>query len=327
MVIFCLAFTAFLLINPKAAANAVKSGLVFFGGVLVPSLFPITFITSFVMKSIRFTGAKGKRMKPFFILFFSLIGGYTVGAKLIGDAFKSKGISEKCAQTLSLFCTNAGVGFCISVVGAGVLNSLYAGVLLYLCNIVYSVVGFIIFLPEISNSDVPETAPDAVRISDVFCETVGETAQVLLKIGGFTAIFSAVNLFLNELGIGFLSLFFEITTAVNKTRNLPLLALLLGFGGISVIFQVLSVAEKAVDIKSFLISRVCHGLVSFGLMSLASRLFKISVPVFALSSGVSVLPFFDRAAVSLSAVVSVIMLILSLESKNRGGNLREDLLQ
>lgn len=250
-----------------------------------------------------------------------------MGAKLIADSVGQGELSKKQAKMFSFICTNGGVGFIISAVGGGVLRSETAGLVLFLCHIIYPVAGFIILFPKMENGGVPLMPADKKRISDIFCETVSETAQVLLKIGGFVAVFSAVNAFLEQTKLGFLSFFFEIATAVNKTSNLPFLSFLLGFGGVSVIFQVLSIADDMINTKTFLLSRLLHGFVAFALTALVSKVFKIAVPVGAVLNKVPLSAYHDSLSVSVCAVISVIILIISLEGKNRGGNLREDLLQ
>ena len=328
--LFIFALSSFLIsafiFCPERATGSIRAGLFYFSSVLVPSLFPITFMTSFVMKTTLKDLRKGQKSSIFFIFFFSLIGGYVIGAKLISDALREGAITKKQGEMLSLFCVNGGVGFIITAVGTGIFGSQKAGLLLYASGALYSVLGFLVFLPKISKGGGFCGAAYQKPISVVFCETVAETAQVLINIAGFVILFSAVNSYLSGTKLAFLTDFFEITTAVNDDHSLPYLSMLLGFGGVSVILQILSVMKGAVRIKPFLISRLLHAGFSFAFTYVFIKIFKISLPVAALQKAV-VMPYYDRFCVSLFAVVSMIMLILSLEGKNRGGNLREDLLQ
>lgn len=319
----CVIFVFLLMSYPESSVNAVRGGLYYFGSVLIPSIFPITLITSLIMK---IAAPKSRKQSMTAIFFFSLTGGYIIGAKLIKDALESQRITKRQGRFLSLFCVNGGIGFIVSAVGVGIFGQIKAGLLLYLCNILYSIAGFLIFFPKEKETGGYKIRKTEKPFSVLFCDTVSETAGVMIKIGGFVLLFSAVNSCLENIGAGFLSDLFEITTAVNKAHSLPVLSLLIGFSGISVIFQILSVIGDIVDLKLFLLSRAAHALFSFAAMYLLTKFVNVALPVSA-ASRISVSPFYDSLSVSVFSVITVIMLILSLEGKNRGGNLSEDLLK
>lgn len=64
----------------------------------------------------------------------SFVAGYPVGAGMTAALFSEGRISQSDAQRMTLFCVNAGPAFVIGGVGAGMLGSVRAGVII-LCHL------------------------------------------------------------------------------------------------------------------------------------------------------------------------------------------------
>lgn len=319
-------FLVTLLIFPKECSNSVSEALLYCGSVVIPSLFPITFICLFIMELTKDNFYKAQYI---IIFIFSLLGGYIVGAKLIEEAYMKGNINKKSADILRCFCLNGGIGFIIIAVGSLLYGSAKIGVILYICHISYSVFGFIIFYKKLKKPKKVISRKNQEKLSDLFCLTAQNTCDTIIKICGFVIIFSVVNAIFQKLGIPFyFSMFFEITTSLKSVKNIFIAAFLLGFGGVSIIFQVISVSKKSgVNLKILLPSLIIHGAFSTILTYFAVKISGISAPVF--SSGIETVYQMakTKASLSLSLVLMVILFIISAEGKNRGGNLRDDLLQ
>lgn len=319
-------FLATLLIFPKESSKGVSEALLYCGSVVIPSLFPITFICLFIMELLK---DKFYNAQYLIIFIFSLLGGYIVGAKLIEEAFVKGNISKKSADILRCFCLNGGIGFIIIAVGSLIFNSQKIGIILYICHIFYSVLGFIIFYKKLKKPKKVISRKNQEKLSEIFCLTAQNTCDTVIKICGFVIIFSVVNAIFQKLGIPFyFSMFFEITTSLKSVKNIFVAAFLLGFGGISVIFQVISVSKKSgVNLKILLPSLFIHGVFSAVLTYYTVKISGISAPAF--SSGIETVYQMakTKASLSLSLVLMVILFIISAEGKNKGGNLRDDLLQ
>lgn len=263
----------------------------------------------------------------FLIFIFSCIGGYVVGAKLIENAYLSGNISKKDAQKMHCFCINGGAGFIIVAVGFTMYGLKSVGFLLYFSHILYSIIVFLILKRKININENKSSTSNS--LSDIFCVSVAESSSTLLTVCSFVIAFSVINGYLAKIKyLSYLTYFTELTMALNNTRNLYFSAFLIGIGGISVFFQVLAISKNAgVKIKLFLSSLVLHGVFSSFVTFLLIKIFKISPSVF--SSGGKVVLSMANSSISLSVslIFTVLLLILSLEGKNRGGNLREDLLQ
>ena len=131
------------------------------------------------------------------------------------------------------------------------------------------------------------------NLGDVLADSIMKSINTVVLIGGFVVLFSVVismldssktlfilsNLLapiLNLFGIssyystGFISGIIELTNGVNTISLLPaktislniiLCAFLIGFGGISVLLQVLSITSKnKISIKPYVYGKLLHGL-------------------------------------------------------------------
>ena len=227
-------------------------------------------------------------------LFVGLTGGYPMGAAYIADMHRDGLISAHEAEQLLAFCNNSGPAFIMGAVGVGVFGSIKIGLLLYLAHILSAVaVGIILRgkgentpaadpIPASTPQSLSQALPDAVRqavISSlnvcgfVVCFTV---FVGLLDAGGF---FSTVSGYLSStLGMELhwsrarLTGSLELGSGTGAMRglsaapsSLALAAAILGWGGVSVQFQTMSVLADA-EIKCALhlagrIMSACFGAV------------------------------------------------------------------
>ena len=133
------------------------------------------------------------------------------------------------------------------------------------------------------------------NLGEVLAESISSSINSILIIGGFVVIFSSIVSILNSSGIlniveilltpvfnllnidaSFISPiftgFFEITNGKNSISsitckkisiNLIFTAFLLGFGGLSVFLQVLSIVSKSdLSIKPYIYGKILHGIIS-----------------------------------------------------------------
>lgn len=133
------------------------------------------------------------------------------------------------------------------------------------------------------------------NLGEVLAESISSSINSILIIGGFVVIFSSIVSILNSSGIlniveilltpvfnllnidaSFISPiftgFFEITNGINSISsitckkisiNLIFTAFLLGFGGLSVFLQVLSIVSKSdLSIKPYIYGKILHGIIS-----------------------------------------------------------------
>lgn len=133
------------------------------------------------------------------------------------------------------------------------------------------------------------------NLGEVLANSITSSISTILLIGGFVVIFSSIISILNASGFieliehffatfanyfnidpSFISSFFtgflEITNGISSISNIAckkisiniiLTAFLLGFGGISVLLQVLSITSKTdLSIKPYIYGKILHGLLA-----------------------------------------------------------------
>ena len=151
---------------------------------------------------------------------------------------------------------------------------------------------------DVSNTFSANSSTKSVRLEnlgEVISDSIKSSISTILVIGGFIVVFSAIISILNASGItknviflftpifnylnidtsfisGLFTGIFEITNGINTisciiTKNLLInlifTSFLLGFGGISVMLQVLSIISKTdLSAKPYIIGKLLHGIIS-----------------------------------------------------------------
>ena len=135
---------ALLFLNPESAANGMRSGLNLCATVVIPSLFPFLVVSAFLIRS-GLSARIGRLLGPVTRLLFGLpgctaapvlmgmLGGYPVGVKAAAELYEQGQLTHAQSSRMICFCVNAGPAFTIGAVGAGMLGSVQAGVVLYAC--------------------------------------------------------------------------------------------------------------------------------------------------------------------------------------------------
>lgn len=133
------------------------------------------------------------------------------------------------------------------------------------------------------------------NLGEILAESITSSISTIFLIGGFVVIFSSIISILNSTGIlnissycfypilnflhidtefasSFISGFLEITNGINTISNIAckkislniiITSFLLGFGGISVLLQVLSITSKTdLSIKPYLYGKLLHGIIA-----------------------------------------------------------------
>lgn len=323
-----------LLHYPNAMATGISRGLSICSTVIIPTLYPFMLLAGLLANSPfcrhpgRILTAVTRRLfglpgccGPAILL--SLVGGYPAGAIAIAQLREREQITEEETRRMTIFCVNGGPGFIVSTVGAGLLNSVQAGVLLFTAQATISVAFGILLgrghrhLAEASTAPLPPKKPMAQIVSD--------TCAALLTMCGFVVL-AAMGLALVEgcnLAKGLASLFRTDTTTVSTifaavtevscgcialsggVRLTPLwLSLTLSWGGLSVQGQLAAVLPREQIIGwRFWRWRLLHGALSGGL---AMGLFAL-FPMYhsTVNSTTAVVPY------SVSVAATLMLLLLS----------------
>lgn len=241
-----------------------------------------------------------------FALIMGIISGYPVGAKIVSN-FKAQGICTdvECERLLA-FTNNSGPLFIIGTVGVSLFSSSSIGLKLFFSHLLSCLlVGFLFrwwktskrtsSISTVSTSNTVNNLGFS-NLGLVLSKSIQSAIQSVIIIGGFVVLFSVIISMLNSSNI--LSLFCNILEPILKLLNIPIVysqgiitgiievtngvklvaintnsisiiiaSFLLGFGGFSVLLQVLSITSEAkISIKPYIIGKLLQGCFSAILM-------------------------------------------------------------
>lgn len=276
-----------LLTASQEAVNCCKNSLTLCINLIIPSLFPFFVLSGLLINSGfpeimgGFFGKSAERLfkvsgAGFSAFFIGICGGYPLGASCIVSMEEQGCISQKEAQRLLCFCNNTGPAFLVGAVGSGVFHSVKAGILLYIIHIISALICGILLSGKEEFHSSPLVPRAAVSFSSALSSAVRSAVMNMLNVCGFVLTFGVFTGLLECGGFlpslcNFLSLksgidygliraftigLFELGGGVGamsgmalNAQNLALAAFMVGFGGLSVHFQTLSlIADK--NIKS-----------------------------------------------------------------------------
>ena len=296
-------FTFSLLLFSKSNLPAVKSGLALWSNSVIPSLFPFFVATELLMHTNIITqlgNILNRYMKPLFNIrgegafafIMGIISGYPVGAKIATSFRKNNTCTKEECERLLSFTNNSGPLFIIGTVGLSMYKNTSIGILLFITHILACISVGIIFRfwkrNEKSSASHQNINPSSAskenitfsNLGSILSESIMSSISTILLIGGFVVIFSSVISILKASGIlNMLALLIApifdtlnidfsfaaplISGFLEITNNIIFTAFLLGFGGISVLLQVLSITSKTdLSIKPYLYGKLLHGILA-----------------------------------------------------------------
>lgn len=229
-----------------------------------------------------------------FALIMGIVSGYPVGAKIVSN-LKKQGVctNEECERLLS-FTNNSGPLFIIGTVGVSLFSSSKIGLQLFLVHLVSCLlVGFLFrWWKYRSNYSLGKRSSATTanyvsfnNLGSVLSASIQSAIHSVVIIGGFVVLFSVIVSMLSSSKIlnvfcTFLNPFLHvlkiptsysssiITGIIEVTNGVKLAAInaspfsiiicsfLLGFGGISVLLQVLSITSEAkISIKPYILGK------------------------------------------------------------------------
>lgn len=298
-------------------------------------------------------------------LVLGLIGGYPVGARTAAELYKNGQCSRSEAERLLGFCNNSGPAFLLGVVGAGIFGSPRIGLLLMAVHMVSALLVGLIFRFYPADSEAHSAPARTLHLNcnispaTVFTESVRDSCTAVLNVCAFILLFGVIlrlltlsgilgslsrglAFFFSPLGLSYpwakrlLGGFLELSNGVaalpagDWAGGIPMAAFLLGWGGLSVQCQTMSVLRgTGLSLKPCLVGKLLHGLISAALASLSLKIMPgavesallLSQPVYARS-----LPHWGNVLLlSLLAGGLLLGLCLRLSAENvkkRGGNPR-----
>lgn len=274
----------------RELSTGVREGIQTSIDLVIPSLFVFLIASNLLMRSRA--GELAARPFGFLSRFFripsqnvlivvlSLLGGYPVGAKLLGDAVRQKRLSPDEASRMLCYCVNCGPAFLITGVGGAVFGNIKLGLLLYLSQIISCMV-----VGRVNAHGCPRQGRGGrttgltasyPAAAECFVGSVTDAIRSMAVICGFVVAFSAFLPFLsllaervNPTAACLLRGVLEVTTGCSQLADphipnrLLLAAGFTAFGGICVLLQVSAMLSgTGVRLLRFLKYRLLYTAVS-----------------------------------------------------------------
>lgn len=251
-----------LLIDTKTALRSAQEGISLCISTVIPSLFPFFLLSSFINTSLL--GKKIRILQPICkicdiplgaesLLALGFLGGYPIGAQCISDAYEKGALKKADAQRMLGFCNNSGPAFIFGMIGSLFSHPLLPWILWFLHILSALLVGCI--LPR--NVSQPCTISERKPLT--ISKVLKNCLSVMASVCGWVVLFRiAIGFcqhwflwFLPESTQAFFSGILELSNGCFALQNVTsdgvrfiLCAGMLGFGGICVGMQTVSVANE-----------------------------------------------------------------------------------
>ena len=213
------------------------------------------------------------------LTYSSALNGYPVGARTAAELVENGALSRDEGERLLAFCNNAGPGFLLGVCGAGVFSSSRAGAALYLIHVAAALCAGLLIchaLPPAPHGTYPHKSAKAQRFSTAFPTAVQNALTGCLNVSAFVVFFTVLarlllhflpEAFASSLPCALLLGFLELTSGVLalpcSRAGFLSCAALLGWGGLSVHCQTLSVlAASPLSARYYLKGKALQALLS-----------------------------------------------------------------
>ena len=269
----CLFLVIIFFKNASASAVWVTEGLRICVLRLIPSLFPFMVLSSLLLsfdtgrlipRTVKriFKAAFGVGADGASAIVIGWACGFPVGAKCACELVSDERIDINEYKKIVFISSTPSPAFLIGAVGRGMLGSVSVGVGLYVISLVSSILIGVV-LGRIFKSNVSKAPPTAYlrtpKISESLTQAVSSSALGMLNVCAFVIFFCAFlgvlegvlqPLCLSHTSMSFIFTVFELTTGLARITSyasgltLPMCALAVGWSGLSVHFQTLSVCSS-----------------------------------------------------------------------------------
>lgn len=344
ILIFSIGFI--ILYYSQATSKGVIIGIKYCIEILIPSLFPIMFLSKFTSLSNILDFIKkplDKVMKTIFylpgsaapVIFLSMVGGYPIGAIGVQGLFERGEINSEQLNRMMYFCMNSGPAFVISIIGGLILKNKFLGIIILIIQVSVSLIIGIISGIIARTKKVPYYAKKNINISklnfsDIFLESASQTANstilmctlviifnVSISVVNYMGILENISYFMTKLQIKpqyvicLIISVFEITSGVfyagNNVVSLSIISFIVTYGGICTHLQIKYILKNtSFNYKQFNVIKLLNSILVAVCVEFLLKIYELQKTVF-LSTVKSVQP-----SVSCTKIGSMLIIILCL---------------
>ena len=273
MLLVLLLAAAGLLLAPQAAASGALQGLRACGTRVIPALLPF-FVVSRMLTALSLP-TPGRRADRLFRALFGvraaclpalltgLLGGYPAGAAAVTELYRAGALSKAEAERALCFCNNSGPGFFAGLIGAAVLGDVRRGLILYGLHALSALLTGLLLPGSAPPAALRTARREKPVLSSLLPEAVQGSCAALLQVSGLIVFFSSMLAVLAEaLACGALELSSGILLLSGHGAEAAC-ALLMGWGGLCVHFQAMSLWQTAgLRPHGYFSAKLLHGLLS-----------------------------------------------------------------
>lgn len=276
-----------LIFFPERSAVGAAEGMRLALETAVPSLLPFAVFSSAVITSGLgnvfaaavsgiFTRLFGT--SPFGACAFvtGLLGGYPSGVRAVCDIYDKELIDKREAERLLAFCNNSGIVFILSAAGAGAFGSVKSGIYLYTAHFLSAVLtGVVLRGGEygMERMSVREAWEDYIKNKpspmSVLGKSIASSGSAMINVAAAIIVFNSVISVFRLEKFPLLCGLTEMTKgcfAAGKMNSLPLAALFLSWGGLSVHAQTAAICAKyEFDLKRYFLGKCLSGAFAFAI--------------------------------------------------------------
>lgn len=305
LVVLC---AAALLRYSREGADAVREALTLCAASVIPSLFPF-FILSSLAVSLGFARIIGRYLERmmrtlFYVggvgasaLAIGFVGGYPAGARTVGALYREGTLTKDESQRLLAFCNNSGPAFILGMAGVGIFGEGRIGAYLYLIHVLAALLTGIL-LRRIGRGDITLCRTHATvekpSFAAAFTDAVQSSLGAILNVCAYVTVFIVFLRLLALCGVltlpvKFLSALFPplsrnaaalVFGALEMTSGIAALtpdaqgfvcaAALIGWGGLSVHAQTLSLLPSELGARRYFLGKGMHCAISAVLAHIAA---------------------------------------------------------
>lgn len=283
------------LLSPKTAYEGARNGLLLWGSVVVPTLLPFMICSNVIvaLNAIRLLIFPVRGLLRYFfclsdagsyVLISGLLCGYPMGARNASDFLDQERISRQEGRYLLAICNHPSPMFLLGYAASHLPEAVPVWLLLicvYLPLLPISLAARRLYGIKRPGLSLPVKEENILSFDD----SLMDSCEVMVKIGGYIMLFSILVLYIIRLPFGSLTQkaillgLVEITTGIEAIgKALPGLSggLWIGaaaaFGGLSGIFQTKSVIKNAgLSIRHYVAWKAFHCLLTILIFILLSR--------------------------------------------------------
>lgn len=272
-------FCIFMVIFPQTAIYSAQKGISLWASNVLPALLPFFICANFL----NYMGAVKVVRPSLFPFVMSVLSGYPMGAKIIGDMRKNHTVSLSEAKRLISFCSTSGPTFMIGAVGVGMMGSAAAGIIIAAAHYLAAIVNGILysrFFPKRKTAESASFKQKNGELLEIFTEAILSAFKSLAVILAYIVLFMFLTDLMHLGGIfSFIQSpalsaaakgFFEMTVGcgalsecagISLTVKCVLSNMILSWGGLSIIGQSMSMLSgSGIRLSYFVLTKLTHSL-------------------------------------------------------------------